>query len=110
VPRASRGRTLIRSGRGYDSLIRDHYRKWVFHKTELTEVYDFEKFRKERPEADLIAEIKPDGSILFLGPERPPKGDVGSRLISYGPELNSRTATPEPTNGQPPEDPELPTA
>ena len=111
VPSATRGRTLMRTARGYDSLIRDHYRKWVFHKTELTEKYDLEKFRQDRPEADLIAEIRPDGSILFLGPERPPRGDVGSRLISFGPEIAPHPSPkPPPTNGQPPSDPELPTA
>lgn len=107
VPHSTRGRTLIRSGRGYDALIRDHYRKWVFYKTELTEQYDFETFRKERPEADLIAEIRPDGSIQFIGPERPAKGDIGSKLISFGPEMAPK-AEPVPTDGQPPEDPSLP--
>ncbi|MAT33906.1 MAG: sodium:proton exchanger [Ponticaulis sp.] len=109
VPTATRGRTLMRAGRGYDSLIRDHYRKWQFHKTELTEKYDMEKFREDRPEADLIAEIRPDGTIQFLGPERPPKGELGSRIISFGPEVSPKP-TPEPSSGQPPADPPLPTA
>lgn len=109
VPQATRGRTLMRSGRGYDSLIRDHYRKWVFHKTELTEKYNMEKFREDRPDAELIAELRPDGSIIFLGPERPAKGDIGARLISFGPEVAPKTVTPPPTTGQPPADPPLPT-
>ena len=50
----------MRSARGYDSLIRDHYRKWVFHKTELTEKYDLEKFRQDRPEAELTTEAGAD--------------------------------------------------
>ena len=99
----------MRSGRGYDSLIRDHYRKWVFHKTELTEKYNMEKFREDRPDAELIAELRPDGSIYFLGPERPAKGDIGARLISFGPEVAPKAATPPPTTGQPPADPPLPT-
>ena len=109
VPQATRGRTLMRSGRGYDSLIRDHYRKWVFHKTELTEKYNMQKFREDRPDAELIAELRPDGSIYFLGPERPAKGDIGARLISFGPEVAPKAATPPPTTGQPPADPPLPT-
>ncbi|MAK60078.1 MAG: sodium:proton exchanger [Ponticaulis sp.] len=109
VPHSTRGRTLIRSGRGYDSLIRDHYRKWVFYKTELTEQYDLEKFRKDRPEADLIAEIRADGSIQFLGPERLPKGEIGSTIISFGPEMTPRVEEAPPSDGQPPSDPPLPT-
>lgn len=109
VPRTSRGRTLMRSGRNYDGLIRDHYKKWVFHKTELTEKYNLETFRKERPDADLIAEIRTDGTIYFLGPDRTPKGEIGARIISYGPEVTSKpVTTPAPTNGQPPADPVVP--
>lgn len=110
VPDSTRGRTLIKSGRGYDSLIRDHYRRWVFHKTELTDVYDIERFKQDRPDADPIAEVRPDGSIHFIGPKRPLKGETGNTIISYGPEVNQKTPVPEPTSGQPPADPELPTA
>lgn len=110
VPDSSRGRTLIKSGRGYDNLIRDHYRKWVFHKTELTDVYTFEKFKQDRPDADIIAEIRGDGNIIFVGPTREVRGETGTILISFGPEVNPKVETPEPTNGQPPKDPELPTA
>ncbi|MAP96446.1 MAG: sodium:proton exchanger [Ponticaulis sp.] len=108
MPTASRGRTLMRAARGYDSLIRDHYRKWVFHKTELTDKFTLESFRESRPEADMIAEIRPDGSIQFLGPDRSPRGDSGSRIISFGPEVSEKP-TPTPTDGHPPEDPPLPT-
>ena len=109
VPDSTRGRTLIRSGRGYDSLIRDHYRKWVFHKTELTDVYSLERFREDRPDADIIAEIRSDGSVQFVGPKRDVRGETGTVLISFGPEIKEKVKTPEPTDGQPPEDPALPT-
>ncbi len=108
VPRASRGRTLIRSGRNYDGLIRDHYKKWIFHKTDLTEKYDFETFKKERPDADLIAEIRADGTIAMIGPDRPARGEIGSRIISFGPDVAEKKAPIEVTDGQPPADPELP--
>ena len=81
----TRGRTLIRRGRGYDSLIRDHYRGWSFGKTELTEEYDLEDYRQDRPKADLIAEIRADGTLIFLGPNREAKGGDGVTLISFGP-------------------------
>ncbi|MEM9669969.1 MAG: sodium:proton antiporter [Pseudomonadota bacterium] len=81
----ARGRTLIRRGRSYDALIRDLYRGWAFSKTQLTEKYDLREFRADRPESDLVAEIRPDGAIVFLGPNREPKGGEGVTLISFGP-------------------------
>jgi hypothetical protein len=81
----TRGRTLIRRGRGYDSLIRDHYRGWTFGKTKLTDEYDLEAFKEDRQKSDLIAEVRPDGTVTFLGPNREPKGGEGVTLISFGP-------------------------
>ena len=98
----------MRSGRGYDTLIRDHYRKWVFHKTELTYVYNMERFKAERPDAELVAEVAQDGNVFFLGPKRAPKGEPGMTIISFGPELNPKVETPPPTSGQPPSNPPLP--
>ncbi|KCZ91668.1 cation:proton antiporter [Hyphomonas johnsonii] len=81
----TRGRTLIRRGRGYDSLIRDHYRGWTFGKTKLTDTYTLANFLEDRPKADLIAELRTDGSIHFLGPNREARGGDGVTLISFGP-------------------------
>ncbi|MGH1421849.1 MAG: cation:proton antiporter [Hyphomonas sp.] len=81
----TRGRTLIRRGRGYDGLIRDLYRGWTFGKTQLTDQYSLEDFFKDRPQVDLIAEVRPDGTINFLGPNREAKGGDGVVLISFGP-------------------------
>ena len=89
----TRGRTLIRRGRGYDSLIRDHYRGWTFGKTKLTDEYDLEDYRKDRPKVDLIAEIRPDGTLTFLGPNREAKGGEGVTLISFGPAREVEVAT-----------------
>ncbi|MEO1028061.1 MAG: sodium:proton antiporter [Pseudomonadota bacterium] len=82
---APKGRTLIRRGRGYDSLIRDHYRGWKFAKSTLTEQYGLEEFAADRPNSDVIAEIRPDGSMVLVGPTREPKGGEGTTLISFGP-------------------------
>lgn len=81
----TRGRTLIKRGRSYDALLRDHYRGWEFAKTQLTSKYDLAEFRTDRPKSDVIAEIRPDGTILFLGPNREAKGGEGVTLISFGP-------------------------
>ncbi|MEM6534705.1 MAG: sodium:proton antiporter [Pseudomonadota bacterium] len=82
----ARGRTLIRRGRTYDSLVRDQYRGWVFHRTTLTDQYTLEHFREERPAADILAEIRGDGTLNLVGPNRDPRGGDGTTLISFAPE------------------------
>ena len=81
----ARGRTLIRRGRGYDALVRDLYRGWTFSQTRLTEKYDLEDFRRDRPGVDIIAEIRPTGELLLLGPHREVRGGEGAVLIGFGP-------------------------
>lgn len=83
----ARGRTLLRRGRTYDSLIRDQYRGWEFARTRLTEKYSLEQFKKDRPNADIVAEIRADGSLQLLGPNREARGGDGAVLISFAPEL-----------------------
>ncbi|MEL6829455.1 MAG: sodium:proton antiporter, partial [Pseudomonadota bacterium] len=89
----ARGRTLIRRGRTYDGLIRDQYRGWSFGKTKLTDKYTLAEFRTEREQADIIAEIRPDGTLSMIGPNREPKGGEGTTLISFAPEVNGVPAT-----------------
>lgn len=81
----TRGRTLIRRGRSYDGLMRDHYRGWQFARTQLTDKYGLAEFSASRPNADILAEIRPDGTVQFIGPNREPKGGDGVTLISFGP-------------------------
>jgi NhaP-type Na+/H+ or K+/H+ antiporter len=83
----ARGRTLIRRGRTYDSLIRDQYRGWEFARTPLTDKYSLEQFRKDRPKADIVAELRTDGTLVLLGPNREARGGDGTVLISFSPEL-----------------------
>ena len=92
---STRGRTLIRRGRSYDSLIRDHYRGWEFSKTRLTDTYDIEHFKRDRPKADIVAELRPDGALNFLGPHREVKGGEGVVLISFGPPREAETPAVE---------------
>jgi len=89
----ARGRTLIKRGRGYDSLLRDHYRGWEFAKTQLTPKYALKQFAAERPQSDIIAEVRPDGSVNFVGPSREVKGGEGVTLISYGPAIPKADVT-----------------
>ncbi|MBX2813739.1 MAG: sodium:proton antiporter [Myxococcales bacterium] len=91
---SARGRTLIRRGRTYDGLVRDHYRGWTFSKTPLTEKYTLDQFRAERPQVDILAEVRPDCSIVFLGPNREARGGAGTVIISFGPpETNEKPAS-----------------
>jgi len=83
----ARGRTLIRRGRTYDGLVRDQYRGWTFSRTGLTDKYTLEQFREDRPQADIIAEIRPDGSLVLIGPNREARGGDGTTLISFAPEI-----------------------
>ena len=89
----ARGRTLIRRGRTYDSLIRDQYRGWEFARTRLTDKYTLSDFRNDRPDADIVAEVRADGTLLLLGPNREARGGEGAVLISFSPELKD-----SPTN------------
>ena len=83
----ARGRTLIRRGRTYDGLIRDQYRGWVFTRTRLSDKYTLEQFQADREKADLVAEVRPDGALVLLGPNREPRGGEGTTLISFAPEM-----------------------
>lgn len=84
----ARGRTLIRRGRTYDSLIRDQYRGWEFARTRLTDKYSLENFRQDRPNADIVAELRADGTLVLLGPNREARGGEGAILISFSPDLD----------------------
>ncbi len=83
----TRGRTLIRRGRSYDGLIRDQYRGWGFSRTTLTDKYTLAEFIAERPQADLLAEVRA-GAVTFLGPAREARGGEGVTLISFGPPMS----------------------
>ena len=98
---STRGRTLIRRGRGYDQLIRDHYRGWTFSKTQLTEKYGLKELQADRPNADFIAEVRPDGTVVFLGPNREAKGGEGATLITYGPRQTPDTGRQADVAGAP---------
>ena len=89
ISHSSRGRTLVKRGRTYDALTRDSYRGWTFSKTELTSEYTLDNLQADRPDSDLIAELRADGSLVMLGPSRDPKGGEGAVLISFGPPMRS---------------------
>ena len=63
--------------------------------TQLTAKYDLKQFMEDRPKSDIVAEVRADGSVTFIGPSREAKGGEGVTLISYGP----AAADPSKTNG-----------
>lgn len=84
---AVRGLTLGGKDRTYDALIRDKYRGWTFTKTTLSDDFTLNDLKERRPDADFLAELRPDNTLSFLGPERPAKGGAGVTVISFGPDL-----------------------
>lgn len=103
VGSSARGRTLIRRGRTYDGLIRDQYRGWNFSRTRLTEKYTLEQYMAERPKGDLVGEIRPDGTLVLLGPSREARGGEGATIISFAPDHQPQPAAPaeEPSTSDP---------
>jgi len=103
VGSSARGRTLIKRGRTYDGLIRDQYRGWNFSRTRLTEKYTLEQYLADRPKGDLVAEIRPDGTLVLLGPSREARGGDGATIISFAPDQQPQPATPaeEPSSSDP---------
>ena len=103
VGSSARGRTLIKRGRTYDGLIRDQYRGWNFSRTRLTEKYTLEQYLADRPKGDLVAEIRPDGTLVLLGPSREARGGEGATIISFAPDQQPQPAPPaeEPSSPDP---------
>lgn len=87
----ARGRTLIRRGRGYDSLARDWWRGWRFRATRLTEEYTLAHHLEalgEKP--DLLLAQQPGGTLVLLGPGREPPEAPGTLIVSFGPPAEDR--------------------
>jgi len=84
----ARGRTLLRSGRGFDAVSQDWWRGWRFRATPLTEEYTLEDLREDRPDADFVMERRPDKSIVFIGHNAPARGGPGAVILTYGPPRN----------------------
>lgn len=82
----ARGRTLIRRGRGYDSLAHDWWGGWGFRTTRLTDTYSLDDYLADVGEApDLVLARHPNGKIALLGPGREPPSAPGTVLIRFAP-------------------------
>jgi NhaP-type Na+/H+ or K+/H+ antiporter len=82
----ARGRTLIRRGRGYDSLARDWWQGWRFRNTKLSDTYPLETYLEDAGESpDLVMARMPNGSFHLLGSGREAPSQPGTILIRFGP-------------------------
>lgn len=82
----ARGRTLIRRGRGYESLTRDWWGGWRFKATKLSESYTMEDCLADANGAgDLVLASMPNGKFALLGPGREAPGGPGTVIIRFAP-------------------------
>ena len=87
----ARGRTLIRRGRGYDSLARDWWKGWQFRATRLTEEYPLARYLEDLGEnPDLLLAKQPGGKIVLLGPGRQPPEAADTVIVSFAPPSERR--------------------
>ncbi len=94
----ARGRTMIRPGRGFESLSQDWWAGWRFRATKLSESYTLEDLKRDREGSDFVLEQRADGVLVFLGSNAPPKGAPGSVVLTFGPPRSETES--EPQNGE----------
>lgn len=86
LPTTLGGRKLFSSGAGYYDLESRTSAGWVFTRTRLTGEYSFDDYLANRVEgAELLADIRADGSLSFATVSERPKGQKGDILISFAP-------------------------
>lgn len=91
-----RGRTLFRSGRTFDDLIKLHDEGWNFQKTRLTEEYALDDYLADRPEgAEMIVVVKKGGGLAFSTLRSRAQADPGDTVVSFSPPVQ-RTTKPKP--------------
>ena len=68
--------------RGMERRIRDG---WTFRITRLTDEFTFEDWRKELPDANLVARISPNGTIKLIRKDKDVNGTLDVRIIALRP-------------------------
>ncbi len=90
LPPTIGGRMLFQSGASYFKLERRIREGWVFTRTKLSTEFTFEDYLETRAEgAELLTDIRPDGSLTFSTIAARPKGKPGDILLSFAPEKAS---------------------
>jgi hypothetical protein len=86
LPHTMRGRTLLRSGAGYDDLTERLDNGWIFQKTRLTDEYDLDRYLADRPEgAEMVLVVRPSGEIAFNTESGRPKAKTDDIIVSFAP-------------------------
>ena len=87
LPPTLGGRMLFQSGNSYYALERRIREGWIFTRTKLSDEYTFEDYLETRAEgAELLTDIRADGSLTFSTIAARPKGKPGDVLLSFAPE------------------------
>lgn len=86
---AIRGRTMMRRGRTYASLLRDLNAGWSFQAVKLTGEYGLDDALRDWEGADVVAELSGAKALSFPGPHREPRGDEGSTVILFVPPVDA---------------------
>ncbi len=87
-----RGRTLFRSGRAHDELMRLNYDGWSFQKTKLTDEYDIDAYLGDRPEgAEMLVVVHKAGELTFSTLRERAKAEPGDTIVSFAPPVQRTT-------------------
>ena len=86
LPDALRGQSLFASGADVGTLDEREHAGWTFHKTRISERFDFGALKALLPEgADLLMLIRPNGSAGFFTHATRPTPEPGDVVLSYAP-------------------------
>jgi len=87
LPPTLGGRKLFQSGASYHNLEGRMIDGWVFTRTRLSAEYGFDDYLENRAEgAELLTDIRSDGSLSFSTVSGRPKGNPGDILLSFAPQ------------------------
>ena len=86
LPPSLGGRKLFVSGASYYDLESKIGEGWVFTRTTLSKEYRFDQYLADRAEgAELLTDIRTDGTIAFATVSDRPKGKETDTLLSFAP-------------------------
>lgn len=88
LARTIRGRIAFGDNARYEDFMRHHYEGWVFHKTVLSENYNYQTFLNKKNDITiLITIIDAQGEIKFYPIDDSVEPKPGDTIISFGPKI-----------------------
>ena len=77
-----RGRAFFKSGMTLEELSEKYFSGWTFQKTKLSEQYDFQTYKDERPaDMEILAVLKRSGALAFS--VNTVRAEAGDTVISF---------------------------